>query len=212
MMRVRRLPRLAWQALLVEVALYRSLARWVVRRPDVPAGTTPISHGRLAGPMLWLWIFGSAVEVLVLDLVLHRWVPSLRLPFLVLGVWGVLWMLGLLASTRVRPHLLGDTELVVRSGARTRVVVPLAALDEARVVNHDLPGMVRSLHEDDGRLLVGLGSETNLELVLSAPTTLTTSAGPRTVSRVGLWVDEPREAAVELRRRRSAPAPRWPAR
>jgi hypothetical protein len=25
-----------------ELALYRSLARWIARRPDVPAGATPI--------------------------------------------------------------------------------------------------------------------------------------------------------------------------
>lgn len=196
---LRRLPRLAWEALLVELALYRSLARWVVRRPDVPAGSTPIGHGRLAGPMLWLWILGSAAEVVVLDLVLHRWVPSLRLPLLVVGVWGVLWMLGLLASMRVRPHLLGDTELVVRTGARTYVTVPLAAVDHVRGTTHAVPGVVRSLHEDDGLLLVAMGSETNLELVLSGPTRLATSAGHRTVSRVALWVDEPREVAATLR-------------
>lgn len=207
---LRRLAGLAWEALLLELALYRSLARWVARRPDVPAASTPIGYGRLAGPMMWLWIFGSAVEVVVLDLVLHRWLPPLRLPFLVLGVWGVLWMLGLLASMRVRPHLLSDTELVVRSGARTRVVVPLAALADTRGVTHRLPGVVRTLHEDDGLLLVGLGSETNLELVLSSPTTLATSGGPRTVSRVGLWVDDPREVAATLRRLRSAPLRRSP--
>jgi hypothetical protein len=196
---LRRLLRLAWEALLVEVALYRSLARWVVRRPDVPAGTTPIGHGRLAGPMLWLWIVGSAAEVVVLDLVLHRWVPALRLPVLVVGVWGVLWMLGLLASTRVRPHLLGETDLVVRTGARTYATVPLAALEHVRGTGHAVPGMVRSLHEDDGLLLVAMGSETNLELVLAEPMQLATSAGPRTVSRVGLWVDDPREVAARLR-------------
>lgn len=206
----RRLPGLAREALLVELALYRSLARWVARRPDVPAGTTAIGYGQLAGPMLWLWIFGSAVEVVVLDLVLHRWVPSLRLPLLVLGVWGVLWMLGLLASMRVRPHLLGGTELVVRSGARTRVVVPLSALEDTRGITHEVPGLVRTLHHADDILLVGLGSETNLELVLAGPTTVQTSKGPCTASRIGLWVDEPREVAATLRRRRSGPLPRSP--
>jgi hypothetical protein len=53
---------------------------------------------------------------------------------------------------------------------------------------------------------VGVGSRTNLELVLTGPTTLETPHGPATVSRVGLWVDEPREVAELLRRARSAPA------
>lgn len=198
MSRVRRLVVQVWEAVLFEVALYRSLARWVARRPDVPSGSAPIGYGQLAGPMMWLWIFGSAVEVVVLDVVLHRWLPVVRLPFLVLGVWGVVWMLGLLASMRVRPHLLDDTRLVVRSGARTRVVVPLAAIGAVRAAAHDVPGLVRTLQEQDGLLLVGMG-ETNLELALAGPTTLDTSRGPWTVERVGLYVDSPRDVAAVLR-------------
>ena len=53
--------------------------------------------------------------------------------------------------------------------------------------------------------LVGVSSRTNLELVLTSPTTFQTPHGPSTVARVGLWVDEPREVAEVLRRRRSAP-------
>ena len=37
------------------------------------------------------------------------------------------------------------------------------------------------------------------------PTTLETPHGPTTVTRVGLWVDEPRTVAEVIRRRRSAP-------
>ena len=196
---MRRALALAWEAVLFEVALYRSLARWVARRPDVPAGTTPIGYGQLAGPMMWLWIFGSAVEVVVLDVVLHRWLPAARLPFLVLGVWGVVWMLGLLASMRVRQHLLDDTHLVVRSGARTRVVVPLEALAGVRSATHEVPGLVRTLQELDGLLLVGMG-ETNLELALTGPTTLETARGPTTDERDGLYVDNPRQVATLLRR------------
>lgn len=213
---VRRLPALAWEALLLELALYRSLARWVARRPDVPREAEPIGYSRLVVPMLWLWIFGSAVEVVVLDVVLHRWWPAGRLPFLVLGIWGVLWMLGMLASMRVRPHLLTDTVIVLRSGARTRVVVPLETVVSTRLVEHELPGVVKSLHVEEetpesgslALVLVGVGSRTNLELVLGGPTRLHTSTGEVTASRVGLWADEPREVADLLRRRRSAQSSR----
>ena len=67
-MTLRRLPELAWEAVLLELALYRSLVRWCARRPDVPAGATPVGHAQLVGPMLWLWIFGSATEVVVIPL------------------------------------------------------------------------------------------------------------------------------------------------
>ena len=202
---VRRARRLAWAALKLEVTLYLALGRWVTRRPDVPPGTTPIGYSRLAAPMLWLWIFGSATEVVVLDVLLSRWWTPLRIPLLVVGVWGLVWMLGMMAAYRTRPHLLGDESIQVRDGIHARVDVPLDRIASIRSVDHDLPGLMRSVHVEGDLVLVGVGSRTNLELVLTGPTTMTIPAGPTTVSRVGLWVDEPREVAETLRRRLSAP-------
>ena len=206
---VRRARRLAWAALKLEVTLYLALGRWITRRPDVPAGTTPIGYSRLVAPMLWLWIFGSATEVVVLDVLLSRWWTPLRIPLLVVGAWGLVWMLGMMSAYRTRPHLLGETSLQVRDGIHARVDVALDRVASVRSVDHDLPGLLRSVHvEGEGDaaiLLIGVGSRTNLELVLTGPTTLETPHGPTTVARVGLWVDEPREVAEALRRRLSAP-------
>lgn len=206
---VRRARRLAWAALRLEVTLYLALARWITRRPDVPTGTTPIGYSRLVAPMLWLWIFGSATEVVVLDVLLSRWWTPLRIPLLVVGVWGLVWMLGMMSAYRTRPHLLGEVSLQVRDGIHARVDVPLERVASVRSVGHELPGLLKSVHvegEGDGAiLLIGVGSRTNLELVLTRPTTLETPDGPTTVARVGLWVDEPREVADVLRRRLSAP-------
>ncbi|MCF6378461.1 hypothetical protein L2K70_12690 [Nocardioides KLBMP 9356] len=186
------------------MTLYLALGRWVTRRPDVPAGTTPIGYSRLVAPMLWLWIFGSATEVVVLDVLLSRWWTPLRIPLLVVGVWGLVWMLGLMAAYRTRPHLLGEESLQVRDGIHARVDVPLDRIASVRSAGHDLPGLLRSVHVegegDEAVLLVGVSSRTNLELVLTAPTTFETLHGPTTVGRVGLWVDEPREVAELLRR------------
>jgi hypothetical protein len=199
----RRLPALAWDALLLELALYRSLARWIARRPDVPAGVTPIGYAQLVGPMLWLWIFGSATEVVVLDVVLRSveadWAEAIRLPLLAIGIWGVLWMVGMLAAYRVRPHLLTDDRLRIRNSARTWVDVPLSAVEAIRAVGHELPGIVRAVHHEDGLLLVGVSSRTNLELILTSPTVLRTSRGKMTADRVGLWVDAPRDVAPQVR-------------
>jgi hypothetical protein len=207
---VRRAGRLAWAALKLEVTLYLALGRWTTRRPDVPAGTTPIGYARLVAPMLWLWIFGSATEVVVLDVLLSRWWTPLRIPLLVVGVWGLVWMLGLLAAYRTRPHLLGEASLQVRDGIHARIDVPLARIASVRPADHDLPGLLKSVHiegeRDDAILLVGVGSRTNLELLLTGPTTLVTPKGPATVSRVGLWVDEPREVAAVLRQATAQPA------
>jgi hypothetical protein len=163
----------------------------------------PIGYARLVGPVLWLWIFGSTTEVVVVEVVLRQveagWAEALRVPLLVVGVWGVLWMLGMAAAYRVRPHLLTSDHLRVRNGARTWVDLPLDAITAARTVEHELPGVVRALHHEDGLLLVGVSSRTNLELVLTGPTVLETSKGEVTADRVGLWVDEPHDVARRVR-------------
>lgn len=188
-----------------ELALYRSLARWVARRPDVPGDALPIGYSQLSGPVLWLWIFGSATEVVVADVVLRNieagWAEVVRVPVLVLGVWGVLWMLGQLAAYRVRPHLLHADRLLIRSGSRTWVVVPLESIAHARAVEHSYPGVMKSLHHEDDLLLVGVNLRTNVELVLDEPATLDTSQGTKTAARVGLWVDDPRALVAQLRER-----------
>ncbi len=143
---VRRARRLAWAALRLEVTLYLALARWVTRRPDVPTGTTPIGYSRLVAPMLWLWIFGSATEVVVLDVLLSRWWTPLRIPLLVVGIWGLVWMLGMMSAYRTRPHLLGDDSLQVRDGIHARVDVRLERIASVRSVDHELPGLLKSVH------------------------------------------------------------------
>ena len=188
-----------------ELALYRSLARWVTRRPDVPTETTPIGYARLSAPMLWLWIFGSAAEVVVVEVVLRsieaRWADVVRLPVLVLGIWGVLWMLGQLAAYKVRPHLIAADHLRIRSGSRTWVLVPLQSIANARSAEHSYPGVVKSLHHQDDLLLVGVDLRTNLELVLDRPIDLDTSQGAKVARRVGFWVDDPSAVARKLKTR-----------
>lgn len=194
---------LAWEALLLELALYRSLARWLVRRPDIPAGAVAIGYAELIGPMLWLWIFGSATEVVVVEVVLQSidaaWAEALRLPLLGLGIWGLLWMLGMLAAYRVRPHLLMGDHLQIRNGARTWVTVPLDAITGVHTTEHEFPGITKVMHHEDELLLVGVGRRTNVELTLSRPSVLHTSAGPRAASKIGLWVDEPQQATRQLK-------------
>jgi len=108
-------------------------------------------------------------------------------------------MLGMMAAYSVRPHLLTEDRLRVRNSARTWVDVPLDAVAATRTVEHELPGVIRVVHHQAGLLLVGVGSSTNLELDLTGPTVLSTSKGQLTADRVGLWVDEPRAVAAQLR-------------
>jgi len=194
---VTRAWRIVKDAVLLEVAIWRCLARWLVRRPDAPAGATQLGYARLTAPVMWLWIFGAFAEVVAFELVLRAvdatWADVVRIPLFVVGVWGAFWMLGMAASFSVRRHLVLADRLVIRNGPRFRVDVPLASVTAVRGVEHEFEGLVRSVHEADGLLLVGPGNRTNVELALAGPTALVTHDGERVVERVGFWVDEPRE-------------------
>lgn len=188
--------RLVKHAVLLELAIWRMLGRWIARRPEIPEDATPVRYGQLVAPMLWLWIAGSFAEVLALELILRSvdagWADAVRVPLFVVGLWGGLWMLGLMAAFRVRPHLVLDDRIEIRNGPRVRVDVPRAAIAGCRPVEREFEGVVKVLHEEDGLLQVGVSTRTNVELTLTAPTVLRTHDGERTASRVGLWVDDPR--------------------
>ena len=119
-------PREAWRLLVesdpllrvtaVELGALTSLARWVLRRPDVPAGAVGLSSGRGSTAVPVAFAVVGAVELVVVH-VLVPW-PLVRTVLDVVGVYGLLAVLGLAARRVVRPHLLTDTELVLRTDGR----------------------------------------------------------------------------------------------
>lgn len=197
---VRRIGALARHAVLFEVAIYVALWRWIARRPAVPPSATPIPYSRIVAPVMWLFIWGSAVEVVAVDLVVHHfgW-TTVRIPLLALGIWSVMWMVGLLAAMRTRPHVLTANDLRLRAGLRGELVLPLTAVDRVTPRESELSSTMRSYEITDDTLLVGVSGRTNVQLTLCGPTTLLTPKGKIEVERVGMWVDDPRSVTTLLR-------------
>ena len=115
---VRRLPGWVWHALVLEVAMYRNLLRWAFRRPAVGRGEEPVGYAQAVTPVMALWIFASAAEM-----PLHVLIPwhTVRVVNIVLGVWTLVWMLGILAGL-VHLHTVSAAGLRVRNGAFTDVL------------------------------------------------------------------------------------------
>ncbi|MDN5804583.1 MAG: hypothetical protein L0H26_08390 [Microlunatus sp.] len=65
---------------------------------------------------------------------------------------------------------------------------------------------MKTVHQADGLLLVGVSRRTDIELVLSEPTVLQTHDGERTADRVGFWVDDPRAFVGLLQSQDATPA------
>ena len=141
----------------LEIRLYAALLRWCVRRKDVPAMAEPWPYAALAAPLLWLWIFGSATEVVVFHLIIP-W-ETVRIVVDIISIWGLIWMLGTLAAYRIRPHLLLPDELRVRNSVYHDISVPTKTIVSAAAREVELPSSMRSLQiaTDDDACHVSVG-------------------------------------------------------
>lgn len=185
--------RLVVRLIKLELALYLALGRWIVRRPQVPAGTTPWGYSRDVTPVMGLWIFASALEVPLVH-VLVPW-DSVRLVLLGVSVWGLVWMLGMLASIRIYPHLADEDGVRIRYGRFADLRVPWDRVAGVTRVDRDLPSSIRThqpLETDAGTdLQIGVSARANVHLALVGPTEVTTPKGPMTVVAVTFLVDDP---------------------
>jgi hypothetical protein len=152
-------------------------------------------------PVLALWIFGSAVEIPVAHLLIP-W-QGVRIAVLILGVWGLLWMIGLLAGLRSYPHLLDADTLRVRNGPMHDIAVPLAAIARVSSRESSLPSSMWVLQPeatDAGvHLNVAVSGQVNVHVALRQPLRVVTRKGPMTITAISLWADEPRQLVARLR-------------
>ncbi len=193
-MTVRSVASFAYRAVRYEIRLYISLARCLMRRPNVPADAVPIGYAKATTPVVWLWIFASALEIPLIH-VLIPW-DTVRIIGLAIGVWGLIWMLGLLASLHIYPHLLNASQLRVRNGPSIALAVPWDSIDSLTPRRADLPSSARTFqpeHTDSGtHLRIGVSGQVNVHATLVAPLTVSTPRGPMEIVELSFLVDDPR--------------------
>jgi hypothetical protein len=185
--RVVDLGRAAWRA---EVGIWQSLYRWIFRRPRVPRGASGFTYHSPVLTILVVFIVLSAVEIPIVDLIVHRW-PWVRIPLLALGIWGVTWMIGLLLSYLTRPHAVGPDGIRARYGADIDVDLPwdaVATVEKSRDVAEKAP-KVRD--EPHGRTLaLRMQDETNVLVTLEHPVRTRLGGKEVELDAVRLWVDD----------------------
>jgi hypothetical protein len=189
----------AWR---FEVNLYKSLFRFVTRRPDVPEGSTGVRYVGAISVLLWAFVIGSAVELVVLHVILP-W-EKVRLAADILGIWGLMWMLGFTASHYVYPHLVGADGLRLRYGHHVAVDVPWHAVDGASTRERSVDGN-KSLVHQDGVLQVPVGGRTNVEVRLGSPLQVVVRGETVEVTEVRFFADEPRPAWQRITREIASP-------
>jgi hypothetical protein len=185
----------------MEIHGYQSVYRFLFRRPRVPTGAAAFSYHQLVLPILIVFTAASVVELVVVDVIVRRW-PPIRIPLLVLGIWGVTFMLGLLFGMLVRPHAVGPDGIRVRSGAE--VDIPLTWDDiysvtlRKRTIQEKEPKVTVD-EQGEATLHLRMMNETNLEISLEEPTPLGLPHGTETVSRLAIYADDPKGFLAEVR-------------
>lgn len=194
----RRFLDLLRRAVHAELRVYSSIGRAVARRPAVPPGAVDIGYHRPTLTVLCIFIGLSAVEIPILDLIVHRW-PTVRIVVLILGIWGLTWMIGLMCAMLVRPHAVGPDGVRVRNGLEIDVAIPWDAIASVAISRRvDEPKTPRiTAHGTVLEYAERVQNETNIEIELERPFPvrlpgLAPRGGEHLVTTVRLWADDPR--------------------
>lgn len=181
------------RAMATEGEMWRSMWLWVRRRRRPAADT--FGYAGAAKPILGVFIGLSLVELPIFDLIVRHVVPwrPARWIVLVLGVWGLLWMIGLLASLIVHPHSIDDEGLHVRRGAGIDVLVPWENIESVGKRYRSVPsGRSVRVEEEGERRVLNLGKQTSVDVRLRRPMTFDLPTGrTEPIDEVRLGADDP---------------------
>jgi len=194
----------------LEIGIWRSLFLWMTRRvPGQGPGVQAFPYSRDVAPLLGAFIFVSSLELPVVHLLLP-W-ETVRLVALILSVWGLLWMVGLLASMKVFPHLLDDSGLRIRYGTTADIRIPLEAVVDVTSRRRSVPTSrhVQVDHTDDGTILnVAVLKQTKIDVKLHRPTTIELPNGTEAeITELRFYVDDPHAFVASARERLAARLP-----
>jgi hypothetical protein len=193
----RRIGGFALRALRLELRIYASIGRFITRRPAIAPGAAGFGYHRPVFAILMIFIVLSAVEIPIIDLIVHRW-PVVRISFLILGIWGLTWMFGLLAAYLMRPHTVGAEGIRVREGLEVDILLAwddIASVARERRV--DEPKTPKITEADGTRTLsLRMQDETVIAIELEGPTGVRLPGSPpkggdQLVDVVRIWVDDP---------------------
>jgi len=176
------------RAVAFESSIWRSLFRWLLRRPGPVPPTDRFGYDGAAAPLIWVFVGLSAVEIPILDLLLPGW---WRLVGLAVGLWALLWMLGLLGTVKTHPHLVDLDGIRIRYGSTLDIPVPWDLVDSVAIARHQVAGTA-TVQMDGSVLIVAVTSQTNVELAFTEPVVV---AVPKTrgepISAVRFYADDP---------------------
>lgn len=193
---------LARRAVMMELRGYQSIYRFAFRRPRVPPGAAGFSYSQPILTIMIVIVAVSAVEVVVVDVIVRRW-AYVRVPLLILSVWGLVWMLGLLFGMLVRPHAVGPDGIRVRYGSEVDIPIgwdDIHSVARQKNVITEIRPKVTVDADGAATLHMRIMNETNIAVELERAMPLRLPHGTETVNRVNLYADDPAAFLDEVRK------------
>jgi len=191
----------------LELSIYVGIWRWVTRRPSLP-GTNPegFAYVGIVSFAIWVFIVLSAIEIPAAHLLLP-W-EGAKLAVLILGIWGLTWMVGYMAGLRMYPHVVSDEGLRVRAGPLRQFEVPWPLVADVRVDkrNYVEDRGLQFFDEDAGRVMaLVMSNQTSVTVTLTRPVTIRGRRGrDEEVAEIRFWADDPQALARAARARLAA--------
>jgi hypothetical protein len=181
-----------------EAAMWRGLYRWVTRRPlQLAPGDEAFGHAGPVKPIFAVFIVLSALEIPILDLIIRHLVPwpAVRYIALAAGVYGLVWMIGLLGALLTNPHIVGEAGIRIRNGTSVDVTIPWDAVATVSHRYRTLPSS-RAIQVEDA--VLSTGGQTSVNVTLREPLTLPVHKDP--AREIRFYADDPK-ALVALAKR-----------
>jgi len=192
------------RATLMEIHGYLSIYRSLFRRPKVPAGAVGFSYHQPVLAILIVFLVLSTVELVVVDIVVRRW-DTIRIPLLVVGIWGLVYMVGLLLGMLNRPHAVGPEGIGVCQGSE--IDIPLGWADISSVTHRkrtiqDKQPKVTVEDHSAATLHLRMQGETNVVIQLERALPVRLPSGTETVTALAIYADDPQAFVAEASRHR----------
>lgn len=186
----------------MEIAVWVGLYRFIFRKPAIPQGAEGFSYHRPVLSIMVIFTALSAIEIPVVDMIVHEWL-FVRIPFLIVGIWGLTWMLGFLFGYLTHPHTVGPDGIRIRDGAEVGISIPWDDFHSLEQLKHVVgPEKEPRVTPGEGGAILHfrMQNETNLALRLERPVEFSLPQGVVTVHEVRFHADDPRELMDAVRR------------
>lgn len=110
------LPKPVLSMVKFEIGLWAAFFQGIRRKRDIPEGFSSIDYGREFKLMCIIVACLTPIEIGVVEILCHSFSAplALHLIILILTLYASLWIIGLVLSIRVYPHLVNKNELVFR--------------------------------------------------------------------------------------------------